>query len=75
MEYLQFTDFRNNAKVYFDKIEGGQSFVIIKKGKPVAQITPFINTEKGWKREVKRIQLKNKQKITTDYIIEERNEE
>lgn len=74
MEYVQFTDFRNNSKEYFDKIENGQSFIIIKRGKPVAQITPFTNTLKGWKREVKRIKLKNKHKTTTDYIIEERNE-
>ena len=74
MEYLQFTDFRNHSKEYFDKIEHGESYIIIKKGKPVAQITPFNENVKGWKRTVTRIRMRDSVKTTTDYITEERTE-
>lgn len=73
MNYLQFTNFRNNSKEYFDKVENGSSFVIIRKGKPVAKIIPFIETNTGWKRENKKIKLKSK-KTSLDYILEERSE-
>ena len=58
MDYLQFTDFRNNSKQYFDKVENGNSFIIIRKGKPVATLKPFKEEiNEGWKREVKKIKL------------------
>jgi prevent-host-death family protein len=73
MNFLQFTDFRNKSKEYFDKVEHGSSFVIIRKGKPVAKLIPFNENETGpgWKRENKRVVLKSG-KPTLDYILEER---
>ena len=73
MNYLQFTDFRNHSKEYFDKVEQGTSFIIIRKGKPVAKIIPFHEKISGWKREIKKIQLKSG-KSALDYILQERNE-
>lgn len=74
MEYLQYTDFRNHSKKYFEKIQEGESYIIIRKGKPMARIVPFEKKEQGWKRTVSRIKLKNSEKTTTDFIIEERND-
>ncbi len=74
MEYLQFTDFRNRSKEYFQKIEEGKSYIIVKKGKPVAKIVPFERQKQGWKREVRRVRLRSPNKTTTDYIAEERSE-
>jgi prevent-host-death family protein len=73
MEYLQYTEFRNHAKEYFEKIEAGASFVIIRKGKPVAHIVPFEENDRGWKRSVSRVKLKRAGKTTTDFISEERD--
>lgn len=73
MNYLQFTDFRNQSKKYFDKVEKGTSFIIVRKGKPVAKIVPFIESGPGWKRNIKKIKL-NSKKSSLDYILEERNE-
>ena len=73
MNYLQFTDFRNKSKEYFDKVEHGSSFIIIRKGKPIAKILPFNQIEPGWKRDNKKIKLKSK-KSTLDYILQERSE-
>ncbi len=73
MNYLQFTDFRNKSKEYFDKVEHGSSFIIIRKGKPIAKIMPFNQIEPGWKRETKKIKLKSN-KSTLEYILQERSE-
>ncbi len=73
MNYLKFTDFRNHSKEYFDKVEHGSSFIIIRKGKPIAKVVPFNDSIAGWKRENKKIKLKNN-KISLDFIIQERNE-
>lgn len=73
MNYLKFTDFRNRAKEYFDKVEHGSSFIIIRKGRPIAKIVPFNETHSGWKRETIKVKLK-KSKSTLDYVMQERNE-
>ena len=73
MEYLKFTTFRNHSKEYFEKIEAGESYIIIRKGNPVAKIIPFRNREKGWKRNIKKIKVKSN-KTTLDYILSERSE-
>ena len=73
MEYLKFTDLRNHSKEYFDKVEEGSSYVIIRKGKPIAKITPFDKHTTGWKREIKKSILR-KNVHTLDYILQERNE-
>ncbi len=73
MNYLQFTDFRNNSKKYFERIENGEDFVIIRKGIPVARITPFGQNRTGWKHRVTRVKLKTGNKTTTDFLVEERS--
>jgi prevent-host-death family protein len=74
MEYVQFTDFRNHSKDYFDRIEEGESYIIVRRGKPVARMLPFEQPSPGWKRSLKRIKLKAGEKTTMDYIAEERSE-
>jgi prevent-host-death family protein len=75
MDYIQFTEFRNNSKEYFERIEKGESYIIIRKGKPVAQILPLTPGRPGWKRKTTRIGLSNRKKSTTDFLREERSEE
>ena len=74
MEYVQFTDFRNHSKAYFEKIAEGASFIIIRKGRPAAKIIPFEQKLQGWKRNITRIKLNSSSKTTTDYIAGERND-
>lgn len=73
MNYLKFTDFRNNSKEYFDKVEHGSSFIIIRKGKPVAKIIPFDESNPGWKRNNIKVKLKTS-KSTLDFLLDERDE-
>ena len=72
MEYLKYTEFRNHAKKYFDIIEQGSSFIIVRKDKPIARIIPFQENHTGWKRDNTKIKLK-KGKTALDYVLEERN--
>jgi len=73
MEYLQFTDFRNHSKEYFNEIENGQTYIIIRKGKPVAQINPFHHNSAGWKRSIEKIKLKTNI-TTTELLAKERSD-
>jgi len=65
MDYLQFTELRNSARTYFDKVEKGKSYVIVRKGKPIAKVIPFKEPVQGWKRKIKRVTLKNGVDSTT----------
>ncbi|MCX8125221.1 MAG: type II toxin-antitoxin system Phd/YefM family antitoxin [Spirochaetes bacterium] len=72
MLYIKYTDFKNKSKDYIDRVEEGQDFIIIRKGKPVARLMPIdINKSHRWKPNIKKISLKTK--TTLDYIQEERN--
>ncbi len=59
MDYIQFTELRNSARQYFDKVEKGKSYVIVRKGKPIAKVIPFKEPIQGWKREVQTVTLRN----------------
>ncbi len=73
MEYIQYTKFRNNAKKYFYDVEHGKSYIIIKKGQPVAQVIPISHKENLWRKRVKKVELLKTEKNTTDFIREERS--
>ena len=36
MRQAAFTDLRNNAKLYFDYVEAGESVRVLRNGKPIA---------------------------------------
>lgn len=41
MRSATFSEFRNQAKKYFDAVEAGESIEIYRHGKPVAILTPI----------------------------------
>ncbi|MDP2751280.1 MAG: type II toxin-antitoxin system Phd/YefM family antitoxin [Rhodocyclaceae bacterium] len=45
-----FTELRNNAKNYFDAIEGGGTVRVFRHGKPIAEIVPIRSETLSWKR-------------------------
>lgn len=79
MDHLQFTKLSDSAKEYFDQVEKGKSYVIIREGKPIAKVIPFkepIQSKKviqGWKREVKAVTLRSGAD-SSKYIRAERDE-
>jgi prevent-host-death family protein len=41
MKTVPFTDFRKNASDFINQVERGETLVLIRRGKPVAEIVPF----------------------------------
>ncbi len=51
MQTTTFTEFRNNAKKYFDAVEHGEAVEIYRHGKPVAMLSPLESSSTGrWKK-------------------------
>jgi prevent-host-death family protein len=51
MRETTFTELRNNAKSFFDKVEAGETVRVYRNGKPVADIVPVAKEVPAWKRE------------------------
>jgi len=73
MKTITFTDFRKKASGVITQVEQGEAFVIVRHGKPVAEIIPF--TDKpcktpAWKR--KGIQLQLEGSDLSSAILEDR---
>jgi prevent-host-death family protein len=41
MKTITFTDFRKRASGFITEVEHGETLVLLRHGKPVAEITPF----------------------------------
>ena len=41
MKTVSFTEFRRNASEFFSDVESGHKVVVLRHGKPIAQITRF----------------------------------
>lgn len=61
MKTLAFTDFRKNASNLIAEVEQGETLVILRRGKPVAEILPFkdrANHALSWKQPADRLRLR-----------------
>jgi antitoxin (DNA-binding transcriptional repressor) of toxin-antitoxin stability system len=50
MREATFTDLRNHAKSYFDLVEAGETVLVLRNGKPIAEIHPISTPLPSWKR-------------------------
>ena len=52
-----FTEFRKDTASYLDKVENGETLIITRHGRPIAEVIPpsTIGKEKSWKRPFRRI--------------------
>ena len=53
MKAVKFTDFRKKASSYFSDVEQGETLVIMRHGKAIAEISPAEDTKfemPGWKK-------------------------
>ncbi|NOT18624.1 MAG: type II toxin-antitoxin system prevent-host-death family antitoxin [Sulfuriferula sp.] len=50
MRQVAFTELRNNAKIFFDLVETGESVRILRNGKPIADIVPIAADLPSWKK-------------------------
>jgi len=76
MKAVTFTEFRKRASGLLSEVEGGESLVVIRHGKPIAEISPASPTPEGapsWKQRGLRLAAKGVALSTA--IIEERRGE
>jgi prevent-host-death family protein len=50
MKDATFSELRNNAKLYFDAVEAGDTVRVYRNGRPIAEIVPIRSGVASWKR-------------------------
>ena len=73
MKTITFTDFRKKASGFITEVEHGETLVLIRRGKPVAEIVPFSDRTHGlpaWKKSA--IRLRTRGSDLSSAILEER---
>ncbi|NVM25640.1 MAG: type II toxin-antitoxin system Phd/YefM family antitoxin [Desulfobacterales bacterium] len=75
MKTITFTEFRKHASSLFSAVENGEVIVILRHGKPIAEITPVSPeaTAPSWKRPGLRLSVKGAR--LSSAILEERERE
>jgi prevent-host-death family protein len=74
MKTVSFTEFRSHASGYLTQVEQGESYLVMRHGRPVAEICPVRNPESpspSWKRPA--LRLKAKGEALSAIIQEDRN--
>ena len=76
MKAITFTEFRKHASGLFSDVEKGESFLVLRHGKPIAEISPPSTTHEdgpSWKRPGLRLTAKGAS--LSSAILEERRRE
>lgn len=76
MKTITFTDFRKNASGFITEVENGETLVLLRRGKPVAEVSPFTNEiprTPSWKNPGIRLQIRGSD--LSSAILEEREAE
>lgn len=61
MKTVTFTEFRKRASGFVTEVERGETIILLRRGKPVAEVVPFSDSRAGapaWKRPGLRLRLK-----------------
>ena len=76
MTVVNLTEFRSNASCMLSRVERGEKIVVLRHGKPIAQVSP-VSMEQGlvasWKRPA--LRLVTKGGGLASMILRERNDE
>ena len=73
MKTITFTDFRKRASGFITEVEHGETFVLLRHGKPVAEVVPFSDKSRrtpSWKQPGIRLQIQGSD--LSSAILEER---
>ncbi len=73
MKTVTFTEFRKNASGLLTEVEQGETLVVLRRGHPVAEVSPVAALQPSWKRPGPR--LSGKKMGLTQAILEEREHE
>jgi antitoxin (DNA-binding transcriptional repressor) of toxin-antitoxin stability system len=73
MRTITFTDFRKKASVFITEVEQGETLILLRHGKPVAEISPYYDEVPripSWKKPGIRLEMKGSD--LSSAILEER---
>ena len=73
MKTITFTDFRKRASGFITEVEHGETLVLLRRGRPVAEIIPFsdrVQNIPSWKQPG--IRLRTRGSDLSSAILEER---
>ena len=73
MKTITFTDFRKRASGFITEVEHGETLVLLRRGRPVAEIVPFsdrAHNQPAWKQPA--IRLRTRGSDLSSAILEER---
>ncbi len=76
MKEITFTDFRKKASSFITEVEHGEIIVLLRRGKPIAEIIPFSDRARktpSWKQPGIRLQIQGSGLASA--ILEEREPE
>ena len=73
MRTVNFTAFRNDASAMMTAVEQGERLLVIRHGRPIAEISPATVQQPSWKRPALRLSTKGAGLAAA--IIEEREHE
>ena len=76
MKTITFTDFRKKASGFITEVEHGETLVLLRRGKPVAEVVPFYEGARklpSWKKPG--IHLKIRGNDLSSAILEERDDD
>ena len=75
MKTVSFTDFRKNTSRFIAEVEHGETIILLRRGKPVAEVVPFSGEAEhtpAWKNPGLRLKLQGVD--LTSVILQERDE-
>ena len=73
MKTVTFTDFRKKASDFITEVEHGETLILLRRGKPVAEVVPFSDEpslKPSWKKPGIKLQIKGSD--LSSAILEER---
>ena len=76
MKTITFTDFRKKASGFITEVEHGETLVLLRRGKPIAEVIPFsggFQRTPSWKQPGIRLQIQGSD--LSSAILEEREAE
>jgi prevent-host-death family protein len=76
MKTISFTDFRKKASGFITEVEHGETIVLLRRGKPIAEVIPFTDETKrspSWKRPGINLQIQGSD--LSSAILKERESE
>ncbi len=75
MKQVSFTEFRRNAASLFDSVEQGETIVVLRHGKPIAEVVPVPPADRvlSWKRPGLRLAAGRGVSLSREIIKERRS--